>query len=163
MKPALIPKALFSATWGRSSDLGLYLPPSHQTERPTVALWQASNRHSSGNCTGFTPDSLLSPFGHHISLAKIINYFLLKKVGDVKAIWAFVLTLVAMHAILDQLHLLSPFLGEIDAQRGTAQEETHPVAVVDLDTHGAWHAIATTPAEITRKCLALLLHFLPSG
>ena len=29
--------------------------------------------HSSGNCPGFTPDSLLSPLGHHLSLAKIIK------------------------------------------------------------------------------------------
>jgi hypothetical protein len=28
-----------------------------------VAQWQAIGHHSSGNCPGFTPDSLLSPQG----------------------------------------------------------------------------------------------------
>lgn len=57
---------------GRSSDLLLtpdVFPSFFGKESDFMS--GAARDHSSGNCPGFTPGSLLSPYGHHLSAAKI--------------------------------------------------------------------------------------------
>ena len=45
--------------WETTGMVVLHLPV--RLSVATVAQWQAISHHSSGNCPGFTPDSLLSP------------------------------------------------------------------------------------------------------
>ena len=61
--PAPIPGSLVSRLEAGLLTEASRLPPSHPTGVVTVAQWQAIGHHSSGNCPGFTPDSLLSPQG----------------------------------------------------------------------------------------------------
>ena len=58
--PAPIPGSLVSRLEAGLLTEASLLPPSRKTKF-SVAQWQAIGHHSSGNCTGFTPDSLLSP------------------------------------------------------------------------------------------------------
>ena len=60
--PAPIPGSLVSRLEAGLLTEASLLPPSRKT-RLSVAQWQAIGHHSSGNCTGFSPDSLLSPQG----------------------------------------------------------------------------------------------------
>ena len=55
----------------------------------SVAQWQAIGHHSSGNCPGFTPDSLLSPQGTPQIGGKSKDYFYtLTKTAKI-LFWAF--------------------------------------------------------------------------
>ena len=67
----------------------------------------------------------------------------------VKAVGALAAALVAVLALLDEFHLLGPFLGEVDTIWCTLQEEAHTSAVIDLDARRARHAITAATAELT--------------
>ena len=60
--PAPIPGSLVSRLEAGLLTEASLLPPSRKTKF-SVAQWQAIGHHSSGNCPGFSPDSLLSPQG----------------------------------------------------------------------------------------------------
>lgn len=90
------------------------------------------------------------------------NLIVLFKQGRrVKTVGALAAALVAVLALLDEFHLLGPFLCEVDAVRSTLQEEAHSGTVVDLDACRTRHAIATATAEITRQFSAFLLNLAP--
>ena len=75
---------------------------------------------------------------------------LLQERRRIKAVGAFAAALVAVLALIDEFHLLGPFLGEVDAIRGTLQEEAHAGTIVDLDAYRTWHTIAAATAELAR-------------
>jgi len=70
--PAPIPGSVVSRFEAGLLTEVSHLPPSRPTSVATVAQWQAIGHHSSGNCPGFTPDSLLSP--RRDTLNRLQNY-----------------------------------------------------------------------------------------
>ena len=86
---------------------------------------------------------------------------LLKQVGRIQAIRAPLAAGVAVLALLDEFHLFSPFLSEVDTQRSAAQEQAHAGAVLNLDSDRTRLAITATTAEIARQLLAFLLNLAP--
>ena len=68
--------------------------------------------------------------------------------GGVQPVGALGSALTALEAILDLAHLLLPDGSEPGGGGSPAEHQRHPGAVVDLNTHGAGHTVATATAEI---------------
>ena len=86
---------------------------------------------------------------------------LLKQCRRIETVRAFPVAGVAVLTLLDEFHLLGPFLGKIDTIRCALEEEAHSGTVVDLDACRTRHAIATATAEIARQLGAFLLNLAP--
>ena len=82
----------------------------------------------------------------------------LEEVGGVEVVGAFVTALSTTEALLDLLHLLVEFVGEVDAVGGAAEEEVHAVAALDLDACGAGLAVAAATAEVAAEFLTVFLN-----
>ena len=79
----------------------------------------------------------------------------------IKAVRALAATLLAVLTLLNHLHLLGPFLSEIDTIRCALQEKTHTGTVVDFNASRTRHAIAAATAELARQLGAFLLNLAP--
>ena len=62
---------------------------------------------------------------------------------------------VTLQATVDFLHFLVELVGQVDAQRRTAQEETHAIAALDFNACRTWLAVAASAAEIAAQLTAV--------
>ena len=86
---------------------------------------------------------------------QIVGVILLQQTGGVQAVGALGGALAALETIGDLVHLLLGGGGEPAGGGTTPQHQRHSGAVVDLDAHGAGHAVAAAPAEFAQKLPAV--------
>ena len=90
-----------------------------------------------------------------------ISVVLLQERRRVEAVWTLLAAGIAVFAFLDEFHPFVPFLGEINLQRGTAQQKAHASAVVDFDAHRARLTVTATSAKFATQLCAVLLNLAP--
>ena len=81
--------------------------------------------------------------------AFIIFIIFREKCRRIQFIRAFALAPVTMQTVLDFFHLFLNLFGQLECGWGTAKQQGHACAVVNLDAGGAGHTIAAATAEVS--------------